>query len=490
MRHKKNFMRLRSVHLVLLVTCAAFLASCTGGAALRFEKLAGATANDDYLSAISTIQHHGKKLYGKTNAYLYYMDIGVLFHYAGRYDSSNVYLLKANDIFNDLFARSVTNEAASFLINDNVRPYRSRPYELVMLHQFIALNFLAKGNADEALVESRQADLLMQELQRKDKRGVAYSTDGMFHYISSIAYDEAGKTDDAMISLYQAVEAFKKGPVALPGPIKDYSCYMLQKNDRAEDVKRLEISAETPQDQVAGLDNGKSEIVVVGYAGRGPVLREDNWWGTFILGGGLLMNHTAPDGHVETMNMVAPLLPEKEWEKAAHGQKTAAGTTFHVSFSLPGERILPSETKYFTVSGPAVTSPVTTVTINDFDLQAAKNLDDTRVATLGRTAVRVVLRTIAAQQAKKKMETKSPIANLLIGLGTDFLADQLEHADTRSCFLLPKTIQIARIPVAPGTYVIETAAHNGAGAVIGTKTFESVEVKQGEKKFVFVSSFR
>jgi hypothetical protein len=265
---------------------------------------------------------------------------------------------------------------------------------------------------------------------------------------------------------------------------------MLQKNDRAEDVKRLDISAATPKEKIAGLENETTEIVVIGYAGRAPTLMESNWWGTFILGGGLLMNHTGPDGKTETLDMVAPVLPEKEYEKATHGQKTAAGSTYHVSFSLPAERVLPSETSYFTVTCPGMSSPLSTFVINDLDLQVKKNLDDTRTATLERTAVRVVLRTIAAQNAKKKMETSSPIANLLIGLGTDIAADQLEHADTRCCFLLPKTIQIARIPVKPGTYTIETAAHTATGAVIGTRTFENIEVEQGKKKFVFVSSFR
>jgi uncharacterized protein len=202
------------------------------------------------------------------------------------------------------------------------------------------------------------------------------------------------------------------------------------------------------------------------------------------------MNHTGPDGKTETLNMAAPILPEKEYEKATRGQKTAAGTTFHVSFSLPAEQVLCSETSYFTVSCPGMISSLSTFVINDLDLQVKKNLDDTRTPTLARTAVRVVLRMIAAQNAKKKMETSSPIANLLIGLGTDIVADQLEHADTRSCFLLPKTIQIARIPVKPGRYTIETAAHNAAGAVIGTKKFENIEVEQGKKKFVLVSSFR
>ena len=480
----------RILRLVVLVPILAMLVSCAGGAALRFEKLANATAGEGYLAAIADIKKNGKKLYGKTNRLLYYMDIGMLYHYASMYDSSNVYLLKAVDIQNDLFARSVTNEAASIMLNDNVRPYRGRPYELVLLHQIIAFNFLAQGNTEEALVETRQTQLLLYELERKDKRGNKYSNDGMFHYISSISYDAVDQSDDAMISLFHAVKAFKEGPVPLPGLVKDYACYMLEKNDRAGDLTLLDITADAPQDKVPGLRNGETEVVLIGYAGRGPAFVENNWGGTYIKDGLLIMNHKTANGTVETMQMAAPMLPTKEYEKAAKGQKTASGTTFHVSFSLPAVKELPSLTDHFTVSGAHLTGSVSTVAINNYDLQAQKNLDDTRTATLARTVVRVVLRTIAAQKAKSKMQTKSPIANLLINLGTDVLADQLEHADTRSCFLIPKTVQILRIPVQPGSYSFNVSACDRAGKAIGTKTFGNIRVKQGEKKFIFYCSFR
>ncbi|MGA2506348.1 MAG: hypothetical protein ABSF80_02615 [Chitinispirillaceae bacterium] len=470
-----------------------FLASCTGGSALRFNKLAGTTEKDDYLSAISSIQRNCSKWYGKTNEFLYCMDIGVLYHYAARYDSSAVYLQRAAEVYDGLFARSVTNEAASLLINDNVRPYRSRPYELVMLHQFNALNYLARGNTDDALVETRAVQLLFNEWERTDRHDQTYSNDAMFHYLSSMAYDAAGDYDDAMISLYKAVETYNRGPVALPPAVKNYAYYMLNLNDRGQDTSVLGISADVPSEKVPGLQNGLSEIVLVGYAGKGPALVEEKWWGTYIRGGMLIINHTDARGAVETFTMPAPPLPEEEYEKASEGQKTDLGTTFHISFSLPRIRTFNSMTGYFTVrgmAGNAPEAPETSVVINDLDRQLAKNLEDTRTATMIRTVIRTTLRTITAQKAKDKMKSSSAIGNLLLNLGTDVLADQLEHADTRTCFLVPKTVQIARIPVQPGTYTLEAAAHSETGAVIGKKTFENIQVKQGEKKILFYCSFR
>jgi len=466
------------------------LDSCTTKSSLRIDQLSNCTLNNDFLSAVESIK---KKpgLYGKNNAFLYNMDIGSLFHYAGYYDSSRVYLLKASDILDDLFARSVTNEAAAIMINDNVRPYRSRPYEIVMMHQFIASDYLAQGDVDGALVETRQVQLHFDEWNRKNnKKEEKYDSDGMFHYLSSIAYDAADETSDAMISLFHAVESFQTGPVPLPDAIRNRAFYSFKMNDRESDNSLLKLTPTMQRDGVAGLENNSSEIVVIGYAGRGPMLVEESWWGTWVKDGLLVIHHTNGKGEDETMSLNAPALPPSELKKAEKGQKTKSGTTFHIKFALPAVKTVPSETKKFTVKCSGDPTNYASVIINDLDAQAQKNLDDTKNSTLLRTVIRVVLRTIAAEKAKEKMKTGSVAANLLLNIGTDILADQLEKADTRSCFLLPKTVQIVRIPVKPGTYSVDVSANSGSGGVLSNKVFSDINVREHEKKFVFYSSFK
>jgi hypothetical protein len=475
---------------VVVSVLSTGLVSCAARSALRLEKLENFSSGNDYYSAIKIIQKN-PKLYGNTNKLLYYMDLGVLFHYAGNYDSSNSYLLKAADIYDELFAKSVTNEAAALLTNDNIRPYRSRPYEIVMLHELIALNYMSEGNFEEALVETRRTQLLFNEWERKDKKETKYSSDGMFHYLSSIAYDAQGETDNSLISLYKSVEAYQKGPVLLNESIKNYAYYTFEKNDRASDNQLLKITPSVPQENINDLGNGLSEIIVVGYAGKGPVIKEDAWWGTYIMGGLLIVNHTLPDGKNETFSMPAPILPADEVMKAENGKRTEAGTTFHIKFALPEVKPSSSLTKNFTVRvNPEIPGPVNTILINDLDKQCRKNLEDTRNMTMLRTVVRVVLRTIAAQKAKERMQTSSPFANLLINVGTDILADQLEKADTRSCFLMPGSVQIARIPVKPGTYSVEVAANSISGGVLGSRVFENIKVSAHEKKIIFYSSLK
>jgi hypothetical protein len=358
------------------------------------------------------------------------------------------------------------------------------------MHQFLALNYMAQGKFEEALVETKRTQLLFNEWERKDTKEAKYTNDGMFHYLSSIAFDAVDETDNSLISLFKSVEAYNQGSLSLPEEIKDYAYYKFKKNDREADIDLLKIQTSAAEDNVAGLENNNSEIILVGYAGKGPYLVEVAWWGTYVRDGLLVVHYNGPDGKMETITLPAPGLPEKEFQKASKGRKTLSGTTFHIKFAMPTLQTRPSKTEYFTVNHNSLPTARRTMVINDLDKMLAKNLEDTRGSTLMRTVIRVVLRTVASQKTKSALSGSHPLANLLMNIGTDALSDQLEKADTRSCFLIPKTIQVARIPVEPGTHEVEVTAKGNSGVTISSQTFDNIKVRPHEKRVIFYSSLK
>lgn len=470
--------------------CAAallpLLTGCANRAIVRFEKIERIAARDDYDGVIKAIRKD-KDLYGSQSQLLLNLDLGLLFHYKGEYDSSITFLSRAAQIEEDLFAHSVTNEALSFLTNDNARPYRGRPYEIVMLHQYMAFDYLALGKYDDALVEARQAQLYLDELKRKEgATGTGYADDGMFRYFSALAYEAQRQKDDAAIAYYQAVKAYKKGPVDLPPDVAREAYSVLRAQGREDDIKELGLSAGTGPARSAG----ESEIIVVGSAGRAPSLGQSVFWGTWVRDGMLIIHYHNAKGEQVTEAFPAPGLPAGELEKARKGRRTQSGTTVHIKFAMPEVKKSPSRTRFFTVAGEAAPAPLRTVPLTDFDTLAQRNLDDTHTSTLVRTVIRVVLRTVAAQETKDALSGANPLVNLLFNLGTDALADQLEQADTRSWFLLPRTVQVVRIPVKPGVHSLTVEAHDAAGNALSSKSFDNVAVKAGEKKFLFYSSLQ
>jgi uncharacterized protein len=472
--------------LCALLFCAAVIVSCSTGLQ-RFKLLSDTTAKGNYIKAVSDIRK-SKKLYGDNNRFLYFMDQGVLFHYAQEYDSSLFYFENAEKVLDDLYARSITNEAAALLTNDNLRPYRSKRYEEVFLHQLMSFNYLGKNKPDEALVESRKFQLIVDRFKSKDGRSSKYDDDGMVQYFSSIVYDEQGFKDDGAISLFNSIKAFKKGPIEPPRQVTDQAFYLFKDLGRNDDISLLSLNSSTQKDKVWGFSGEESEIILVGYAGKGPNLGEVSFAGTYVVGGLIVGWYTKPNGETEHVTLPAPLLPESEMKKLEEGKKNSAGTTFHIKFALPIAVTVPSQTVRFSATLDGASGGYESVVLADNDALLAQDVNDNMGATLARTAIRVVIRTIAAQKAKQKMETSNPFANLLLNVGTDVLSDQLEKADTRVCFLVPKTIQITRIAVKPGNHRVEAVAQNSSGGAVEKKTWETLDVRPHEKKFIFFPS--
>jgi len=473
---------------IFIYIIAMFFFSCASRSAVRFEKYSELITTENYSDIINSLKK-SPKLYGKTNEFLYYMDIGALYHYSEIYDSSNRYLLQAADIYDQLFTRSVTNEALSILTNDNIRPYRSKPFELTMLHQMIAFNFCALQSIEDALVETRKMQLYFNEWERKaGKDEEVYANDPMFHLVSSILYNAKGESSDAMISLFKSISAFNNGPVALPAELNDYAWNMFTVNNRDNDKSLLNLKAPL-SDATNKPFNNETEIIVVLLGGRGPVLDETVWWGTYVRDGLLILHYRNPNGDTATVTWPAPPIPERELIKAENGEKTKSGTTFHLKIAVPSLKVIESATKTFSVKCSSHESSYQSMIINDFDSQMQHYLENTKKSTVTRTVIRAVLRTIAAEKAKKKLETDSPLANLLVNIGTDILTDQMENADTRNCFFLPKTVQIVRIPVNAGVQQsIDIAALDKNGAIIKNKKITGLTLEKNEKRFIFYTS--
>src|SRR3954470_19815933 len=104
----------------LILGGALLCSGCADNRFARLESIAKPAASQDFLEAAGRVRQE-RSFYSHSDV-LYNMDLGLLYHYAGKYDSSILFLEKASKIQEDLFTRSVTNEAVSLLVNDNVRP--------------------------------------------------------------------------------------------------------------------------------------------------------------------------------------------------------------------------------------------------------------------------------------------------------------------------------------------------------------------------------
>ena len=461
--------------LLLLITTLLFSA-CANKSMTRYEALAPVFEHNGYEAAINEVKKQQEDLYGEKTEFLYYFDLGVLYHYNGNYSESAANFDKAEKIYDDLYTRSVTNEAAAIVTNDNIRPYRARPFEVLVLHEMQIMNYLALKNVDGAMIEVNRAQKAMTELYQKDNDKT--NDNGFLRYLTAIVYEMAGEPDEAAIAYYKTVKAFNENILNLPKEAREFIIESLRRNDREDDIKTLKLdnSLETPKAKAA-YDLGQ-EIIVIGYAGHGPILTELRMSGTYVSGGLLNLSYKdSKTGKVTSSTVGAPPVAG-----------ASNGETFHIAFALPEAHSFRSQVQRFnvTVDNQSGIRPEKMMAL---DKELEMNLKDDFANTMTRTAIRVVLRTIAAQAAKKAMKTDNALFNLFTSIGTDIAQDQMEKADLRIALFLPNSIQMTRIPVEPGSHEVSVTAEGETGTV-KVFNFGSVSVKKGEKKFIFVPAVK
>ena len=140
------------------------------------------------------------------------MERGMVLHNLGRYDESSHDFISASDELERLRAYSVSQGAASMLINDNVQDFTGFPFEQSLLHAFTAKNHLALGHWDDAAVESRR----LIELLKPDRLG-KYPEDAYTRYLAGLGFELIDDWSNAQLQYKKAATVCKTAMIGESG---------------------------------------------------------------------------------------------------------------------------------------------------------------------------------------------------------------------------------------------------------------------------------
>jgi hypothetical protein len=433
-----------------LMTVVCWLTACAPKMD-HYVQLDQYMASQDYDAAL-TLMTASKETYTERNAALYYLDEGLLAHYAGRYEESIQSLLKAEAILDELYTHSISNEAAAFITNDNTLPYRGEDFEDAMVHLFLAIDYICIGLKDDALVEARQVDSqlnLINSGYEEDERNV-YKEDGFIRFLMGVLYETNGEVNDAFISYRKAEEIYRNDyrPNYGLGPTD----YLIASLMSSADALGFEAELNHYRQIYPGVSyplpeqkRRMAEVFVVHYNGPAPEKTENQWLVPM------------PDGYIAKIPF--PQFVDRSFtikSSAVRLTNRTTGTTYRFS----------------------------TERMEDIGAIAKTNLDNRLGRIKAKAVARATTKYLATKAAAKSAEDRSGgLAGMLVQIAGNVAAFASESADVRQWRMLPDEIRVGAVLVPPGEYegTIDFVGDNGA--TIAARPIKPFTVAEGTKTF-------
>ncbi len=423
-----------------------------------------------YSGAAEKIEKAGQegKYEGKDKV-LYYLDMGIALHFAGRYQESNQFLDKAEIAIEENFTKSISKMMISFLLNDNFLDYAGEDYEDIFINIIKNLNYIHLKNKEDAMVEIRRTNLKLNRLQDKysnmaEKLGeskrlkeseaefsfipgetnLRYSTTGS--YLSMLGYKSMGKWDDAEIDRRKLIEASS-------GRLEDFSEKILSRS--AENIV---------------------PVYTLCFAGKSPVKIQST----------LLLDYD-PD-----LNMARVMIPGKE-NTEINSFRYKGDSELHLKFAVPEIVRRKSRIRHIRtiVNGKALEE---LHPLEDFGRIAEETFQVKKPIIYLRAALRTLIKATIDAKTKEGIDKKYEDKNIeddieeevkdrgrnkfmagLLKFAVDAVTDITENADLRCWRTMPGRVYAGKINLPPGEYEIAFEYLDERGNVVDL-----------EKKIVFI----
>ncbi len=357
------------------------------------------------------------------------LDKGMLRRINNDYSGSNVILEVAKKEIEELYGVSITENLASVTINETLRGYEGDRYEQLLLHAYMAMNYIQLGQPDGARVEMLQANVKMMEW------GDEPEEDAFLRYLEGMIYEALDEQDSALISYRKAYTIYKeKGGVQYPVA--------------PELIKKDLLRLLAWQGLWSEYKSYKKEFNMAKYK---PV-KSSKKFGELVV----ILN-----------NGLAPIRSEK----AIHIFSSEVQSNLRVAFPVYEQ----PKQNLFQARVSVNKKQHVLETTEDIDTLARYSLEQDMPGIMVRATARAVIKYNTQQTASDN----SGIAGLLMTV-TNIVT---ERADTRSWTTLPQEIQLQRVLLPVGEHDVQIQLVNVAGKVIDVID-EKVVIKPKQQSFM------
>jgi len=433
-RDIKKYIAACALILVVFLSGCASVTSDTEA----YENTDRLVAAQDFPAAADHLAGVRGESYVEKDRVLYFLDAGMLYHYAGAYDISNEFLSDSDYAIEDLYTKSISRAIASGVLNDNALAYSGEDYEDIYLNIFKSLNYMNAGKLDDAHVELRRVNEKLVYLEDKYKKeaerfnssgenGQVKAADNPFHnnalarWLSCLMYRREGSFDDARIDSELMAEAY----------LSQSSLYPF---------------SSPPSPVLERPGKGMTRLSLLSFSDPAPYKRAET---LFIDARNdyLILTHSEGDGNFSTDSLGTDRIFMPGLDPG-----------FHMKIQFPKLVRRPFKTDRVTVlvdGEEMMTLPL----IEDMGLIAEETYKNKQAVIFTKTIIRAVAKTVAKEIGKQQLNESefgeaNPLLGLLIGVAADIAVDVTENADLRMSRYFPARAWGAELELPRGEYDI------------------------------------
>ena len=418
-----------------------------------------------YDDALKTIETQSKD---KKDHVLYLLNKGMVQRMKRDFVGSNESFEAAKQEMERLYAASVSQNALSVVVNDATVSYAGDDYEQVLVHLYMALNYLELGQPYEARVEALQIDVKLREIEEKIPNS-KFTEDALSRYLAGMIYDELGEWSDAMIAYRKAYEAYKNYQtnysMPMPAMLKLDQVRLAQREGLTDELaqyqKEFGIAPTKQTKKEINSSEPDGELIFILNNGLAPIKREEmiRAWAPPP---SVVVDATTRRSSYQNANPTPPVM---------------------VNIALPYYQSRPNRVMYARISASG--KQADTQMMEDIDAIARASLKARMPAITARAIARAIAKGVAQESVDRAGQNRDDAGAQLIGsLLVRVVAIATERADTRSWLTLPANIQMARLPLPPGSYDVTVELVGNNGQVIETRTFPQVTIRGEHKTYL------
>ena len=388
----------------------------------------------NYEKAYQNLRQQAPSLLKAQGPIIVNYDLGLLARLNKNYIESNSLLSESERLIQEAYTQSVAVNMASYVLNDNTKPYQGEEYEDIYLNLFKALNFIAIGQQESALVElnrsmEKQA-FLKQKYEQYSKQAREYasrqglgnittesyassfSTSALINYLAFLVAQSLGEDSTAYFAKEQVKHAFTSQP----------QLYRFT----------LPLSLERKEPE-----QGKARLHLISFSGQAP-LKQERW--EYI--------HLSP---INQAKIAYPVLVGR----ISNVQSIRVKASGQTEVAL--QKI----------------ESISEVAIDTFHSKSELTKTKAVLRAMSK-AVGIAIYDSVAQQDDKLTATEE-----LLGFIFRVAQDASERADVRSTHFLPSEAWVGSIDLEPGLYDLEFSFLNASGRVLHAVVLQNQEVKLG-----------